>query len=188
MKIKVYSILLSGILFVIFFCQQTSAQLIINEICPANVSVISDQNNQFNDWIELHNAGSSAINLNGYSLSDDTSKLTAFTFPSFNLDAGEKVIVFGSDKTNKVIVNHWEMPVNAGSIWKYSPGSALIDTNWRNISFKDSSWLSGYGGIGFGDGDDNTILPVGVSVMIRKSFLIPDTSQILKAVLMMDYD
>ena len=171
-----------------FSCLNLSGQIVINEICPTNASVISNSNGQFDDWIELHNAGSSAVNLNGFSLADDSTKPFQFTFPSYSLEGGQKVIVFASDHTNKIIVDHWEMPVNAGAIWRYSAGSVSIDTNWRNLNFIDTVWSSGYGGIGFGDGDDNTTIPVGVSVMIRKTFSIPDTSQILKAVLLMDYD
>lgn len=165
-----------------------SGQVVINEICPTNVSIISDSKGEYDDWFELHNTGSSVVNLNGYSISDDSTKPLQFTFPSYNLGAGQKVIVFASDQTNKVIVNHWEMPVNAGAYWRYSPGSASIDTNWRNPGFIDTVWALDFAGIGFGDDDDNTTIPVGASVMLRKTFIIPDTSQILKAVLMMDYD
>ena len=57
-----------------------------------------------------------------------------------------------------------------------------------NLNFNETVWTADHGGIGFGDGDDNVIIPVGPSVMLRKTFTIPDTSQILKAVLLMDYD
>lgn len=100
----------------------------------------------------------------------------------------ERVLVFASDSTSNVIVDHYEMAVNGLSSFKYKSGSASLDTNWRNNSFNDGSWSSGNGGIGFGDGDDNTTISATVSVMMRKTFTIPDTSQILKAILMMDYD
>ena len=138
--------------------------------------------------LNLYNAGGSAVNLSGYGLTDDMTDPFAFTFPPYTLNAGQRVLVFASDFTNEVIANHWEMAVDAATTWKYAIGSAAIDTNWRNPSFNQSSWTSGPGGIGFGDGDDATTIPIGISVMMRKTFNIPDTSQILKAVLMMDYD
>ncbi len=173
---------------ILFLSLQSQAQLLINEISPSNVSVIANADGEFDDWIELHNNTASSLNLLGYSLTDDSTKPDAFTFPSYSLEAGKKVLVFASDNTNRTIVNHWEMPLNAGSLWKYAQGSNSLDTNWRNPNFNDTPWQSGYGGIGFGDGDDNTTVPVCVSVMMRKTFLIPDTSQVLKAVLMLDYD
>jgi hypothetical protein len=80
------------------------------------------------------------------------------------------------------------MGVNGIGSWKYASGTAGLDTNWRNLSFNEAPWSTGNGGVGFGDSDDGTSVAVGTSVMMRKSFNIPDTSQILKAVLMMDYD
>jgi hypothetical protein len=174
--------------FSFFLCLNAFSQVVINEICPSNISLIKNSNGSYDDWIELHNAGGSTVNISGYGLSDDPTKPFRFTFPNYSLAAGKKVMVFASDSTSEIVVDHWEMPIDALSSWRYVSGSSSIDTNWRNPSFNQSSWLTGNGGIGFGDSDDNTTIPVGVSVMMRKTFNIPDTSQILKAVLMMDYD
>jgi hypothetical protein len=51
------------------------------------------------------------------------------------------------------------LPRNA--VWKYLKGTAEFSSpisNWRQIVFDDSSWLSGPTGIGYGDGDDATVL------------------------------
>ena len=160
------------------------SQIVINEICPSNVNTIQNSNGDYDDWIELYNAGGSSVNLQGYGLTDDITKPFRFTFPSFSLGSGKRVLVFASDSTSNVIVDHYEMAVNGLSSFKYKSGSASLDTNWRNNSFNDGSWSSGNGGIGFGDGDDNTTISATVSVMMRKTFTIPDTSQILKAILM----
>jgi len=181
-------LILVGGFFICFNSTIANAQVVINEICPSNISVIQNSNGEYNDWIELYNAGGSSVNLNGYGLTDDNSKPYRFTFPSYTLGAGQRMIVFASDSNSSVLVNHWEMAVNALSSWKYTVGSASIDTNWRNNSFNDGSWSSGNGGIGFGDSDDGTTISVTTSVFMRKTFTIPDTSQIIKAVFMMDYD
>ncbi|MBK8584957.1 MAG: lamin tail domain-containing protein [Bacteroidetes bacterium] len=164
------------------------SQIVINEICPSNVTTIQNSNGDYDDWIELFNAGGSTVNLQGYGLTDDITKPFRFTFPSFNLASGRRVLIFASDSTSNVIVDHYEMPVNGLGSWKYKPGSAGLDTNWRNLSFNDGSWSSGNGGVGYGDGDDNTTISATVSVMMRKTFNVSDTSQIAKAIFMMDYD
>jgi hypothetical protein len=176
--------------WVLFLLSQPSvfAQVVINEICPSNISVIQNSNGEYDDWIELYNTSGSTLNLEGYGLSDDITKLYRFTFPSVTLNSGQRIIVFASDSTSEVIAHHYEMAVNGQSSWKYKAGSAALDTNWRNNSFNDASWSSGSGGIGNGDGDDGTTIPATVSVMMRKTFTIPDTSQIVKCVFMMDYD
>ena len=176
-----------GFIFLFSFVE-LPAQILINEVCPSNVSVIQNSNGKYDDWIELYNKNSSTIDLQGYGLSDDNTKPYRFTFPSYSLGAGQRVLVFAADTTNTIIVNHYEMAVNALSSWKYKTGSNSLDTNWRNNSFNDASWSSGNGGIGNGDGDDNKTIPASISVMMRKSFTVFDTSQILKVMFFMDYD
>ena len=179
---------LLGLFAFMISCSISFSQVVLNEICPTNISIIQNSNGKFDDWIEIHNSGGSTVNLSGYGLTNDSTKHFRFMFPSYNLASGKKVLVFTSDSTSEIIVDHWEMVVNALTAWRYAAGSAGMDTNWRNPSFNQNTWSSGNGGIGFGDGDDNTMIAIGASVMMRKTFNIPDTSQILKAILMMDYD
>ncbi|CAN5156679.1 hypothetical protein BH09BAC5_BH09BAC5_10230 [soil metagenome] len=84
--------------------------------------------------------------------------------------------------------NHWETAVNENDTWKYVVPTSEPDTNWRKISFNASSWNSGQGGIGYGDGDDNTIVATTPSVFMRIAFNISDTSKISEAILNADYD
>ena len=175
---------------VIFLCLHSplSAQVVLNEICPSNNTIIANDNGDYDDWIEIYNSGSSAVNLQGYGLSDDPSELHRFTFPSYVLNAGSRVIVFCADKDQTEIVDHWETAVNSTDTWKYFVGTTNPDTNWRNNAFNDASWQSGPGGIGFGDGDDNTTITTCNSVMMRRHFAIADTANILKAIFNLDYD
>ena len=55
-------------------------------------------------------------------------------------------------------IDHWETVVFDDDIWKYLEGTSEPDTNWRKLAFNDATWLQGQGGIGYGDGDDNTII------------------------------
>ncbi|MCX6274785.1 MAG: CotH kinase family protein [Bacteroidetes bacterium] len=172
-----------------FFCAfHSNGQILLNEICSSNSTVIANDNGDYDDWIEIYNAGSSAVNLNGYGLSDDTANLRKFIFPDYSLGANSRIIVFCSDKNQTEIVDHWETPVSSTNTWKYFVGTSNPDTNWRNNSFNDATWLSGVGGIGFGDGDDNTTIATCNAVMVRKHFTISDTANILKAIFNIDYD
>jgi hypothetical protein len=51
---------------------QTFGQLVINEGSNKNYSTISDEDGDFEDWIEIYNSGSTAIDLFNYSLSDNS--------------------------------------------------------------------------------------------------------------------
>ena len=85
-------------------------------------------------------------------------------------------------------IDHWETVVFEDDIWKYLEGTFEPDTNWRKLSFNDASWSQGQGGVGYGDGDDNTIINSVTSLYLRKNFIIIDTSEIAAAILHVDYD
>jgi hypothetical protein len=85
-------------------------------------------------------------------------------------------------------IDHWETVVFDNDIWKYLEGTYEPDTNWRKLAFNDVSWLQGQGGVGYGDGDDNTIINPITSLYLRKTFAIIDTSEISEAILHIDYD
>lgn len=172
----------------IFCLAQANGQVVINEVCPSNVTTIQNFNGDYDDWIEIYNSGSSSLNLNGYGLTDDLSNPFKFTFPSVNLPAGSSILIFASDTNSTTVVDHWEMAVDAEEDWRYWPNTTEPDTNWRNPGFNTTGWSQGHGGIGFGDNDDQTTVSVRSSVMMRQTFNVPDTSQVLKAVFFMDYD
>jgi chitodextrinase len=82
--------------------------------------------------------------------------------------------------------------INVGDTWKYFKGYSNPGTGWDDVSYDDSSWLAGPTGIGYGDGDDATILSDMknnyLTVYTRKEFNINDPSSITSMTLTMDYD
>ncbi|MEM9820596.1 MAG: lamin tail domain-containing protein [Bacteroidota bacterium] len=72
--------LLPFFLFLLCF-QKTTAQLFINEFMASNQSVLPDEFGEFDDWIEIYNAGETAIDLGGYYISDDLTALTQWQIP-----------------------------------------------------------------------------------------------------------
>ncbi len=166
----------------------SNAQIVINELSPSNSTTISNGINKYDDWIEVYNAGAISVNLKGFSLSDLQSNPANFIFPPYILRPDSHLIVFACGKNKTNVADHWETAVSANNVWKYYSSAAAPDTNWRNLSFNDASWSSGRGGIGFGDGDDSTVISQGKVVLMRKTFNVADTSQIINAILNMDYD
>lgn len=54
------------------------AQLYINEIMPCNVSSILDDTENYSGWLEVYNAGGSAVTLTGYYFTDILTNLTQY--------------------------------------------------------------------------------------------------------------
>ena len=70
----------------------------INEFVPTNLSGLQDEDATEQDWIELFNAGSSSVSLNGWGLSNDNTNLFKWTFPNVSIPAGGYLVVFASGK------------------------------------------------------------------------------------------
>lgn len=174
-----------------FLIKTACGQIVINEYVPSNVTEFANTNGAYNDWIEIYNSGGSPVNLQGYGLSTDSLKPYKFTFPNYTLNGNSHSLVFLANENDTIIINHWEAAIKSDLVtsWQYFVGVSQPDTNWRNLTFNDAGWLSGVAGIGYGDSDDSTtILSSARSVMMRKSFTISDTSEILKAIFSIDYD
>ena len=54
----------------IFGFQSYSQNISINEIMSSNSNTISDEDGEYEDWIEIYNFGSTTVSLKGYGLSD----------------------------------------------------------------------------------------------------------------------
>ncbi len=73
------------------------ARIIISELMEKNRATIMDEDGDFSDYIELYNADSKTVSLEGWSLSDGADK-SGWTFPPVELEPGEYLLVFASNK------------------------------------------------------------------------------------------
>lgn len=83
---------------------------------------------------------------------------------------------------------HWESIVLASDNWNYFAATTEPPAQWLATDFDDSSWPSGPGGIGYGDGDDATVISPVNSLYIRLKFQINDKSLLDRLLLDVDYD
>jgi len=61
-----------------------------------------DQDGDDSDWIEIHNPGPTAINLQGWYLTDSNNNLNKWAFPSTTVPAGGYLTVFASGKDRAI--------------------------------------------------------------------------------------
>lgn len=73
-------------------------------------------------------------------------------------------------------------------VWKYFPGTTEPPSGWTDLNFDDSGWFSGKGGIGYGDGDDSTVISPMTSVYMRIKFQVTNKDIISYGVLHVDFD
>ncbi len=90
--------LLTPIFVILFLPAAAPAQLYITELMAVNDTTVADQDGDYPDWLEIYNAGGSAVDLNGWYLSDDAATLTKWQFPATPVSPGGYLLVFASDK------------------------------------------------------------------------------------------
>ena len=71
---------------------------IISEVMSSNGSTLADEDEDFSDWIELHNPSPEPVELDGYFLSDDDEEPDRWQVPAVILEPGGFLVVFASGK------------------------------------------------------------------------------------------
>lgn len=176
------------LLLFLMISARLTGQVVFNEVQTSNKETFADPDGDYTDWIELFNSGSTAAYLDGYGLTDNPADPFKWRFPAVSIPAGSHLLVYASGKDRRPLVNHWETAVKAEDTWRYHVGTDAPPPDWTSLSFDDSGWPEGMGGIGYGDDDDNTIIPTAISVFMRRTFSIQDTLALQDAIFNMDYD
>ena len=78
--------------------QVQNTAIYINEVCPANLSVVKNSRKEFpKGWVELYNAGEETVSLKDYCLSDSEKYSADRTLPETELAPGEYAFIFLDD-------------------------------------------------------------------------------------------
>lgn len=87
--------------------------------------------------------------------------------------------VFGDDQYHSVAI------LPAGSVWKYLDNGSNQGTAWRTTTFNDQSWAFGPAQLGYGEGDEATVVSYGPdaankyrTTYFRTAFTVDDVSKI----------
>ena len=101
-----------------------SANPLITEFMAVNDGVVADQDGDFSDWLELHNAGDTTADLAGWHLTDDPSDLDKWTLPAVSLAPGAYLVVFASGKDRAVagiaVAHELQSEQFTASTWRWS--------------------------------------------------------------------
>lgn len=74
----------------------------ISEFMASNDTILTDEDGEFEDWIELHNTTAAPVSLNGWFLTDSATNLTKWQFPDVTISADGYMVVFASNKNRRV--------------------------------------------------------------------------------------
>jgi hypothetical protein len=128
--------------------------LFINEFMASNKKTIADESGQYPDWVELYNAGDTAVDLRVMYLTDDLSRPMKWTFPDTVIPAHGHVIVWcdGGYRQGSLHAS-FKLGAEGEQLGLYSTdgdhlffvdtltfGQQRTDTSWGRIPDGGSDW------------------------------------------------
>jgi hypothetical protein len=90
---------LLSVLILALFASITQAQnVVISEIMASNGATLADEDGAFEDWVEILNRDHVPVDMGGWGLTDRLDAPFQWTFPSYVLPAGGRILVWASGK------------------------------------------------------------------------------------------
>ena len=108
----------------------------INEFMARNDTTLTDPADQdYEDWFELHNAGTSAVDLTSYRLTDNLTNQTEFVIPpGYVIPPGGFLLVWADNETGQNRATNidlhasFKLSSTNGQLGLFSPDGALVDS------------------------------------------------------------
>lgn len=106
--------------------------LLLNEVCADNDSLLTDPQGQFEDYVEIYNAGPAPVDLAGHFLTDDLTEPDKWALPAgLVLQSGERVLVWcDGDVADGPLHASFSLSKNGEEIGLFRsavPGFTLVD-------------------------------------------------------------
>ncbi len=114
----------------------TLGDVVINEIMASNTKTATDNNGQYDDWIELHNKSTAAVNVGGYFLSDDPTILEKWRIPTNTMIPANGYLIVWADNdssqnTATFLHANFKLSTSGEDVYLSKTGGILVD----NIKF-----------------------------------------------------
>jgi hypothetical protein len=104
--------------------------IVINELMTSNAGVVQDEDGDTPDWIELYNNSSNPVNLQRWTITDDSLETDKWEFPAATLQPGEYLLIFASDKnrtTGPYLHTSFRLGAGRESVFLYNSQGQLVD-------------------------------------------------------------
>src|SRR2546421_3834293 len=108
--------------------------LLITEFMANNTHTLADEDAEFSDWIEIHNAGTNVVDLTGWFLTDSSTTLAKWSFPTTNLFPNGYMVVFASGKNRRIpgapLHTNFKLSSNSGFLALVRPDGVTIVSSY----------------------------------------------------------
>mgnify|MGYP001216395169 FL=1 len=143
--LKPYLAIIFFIPTVLFLEFRALSSPVINEFLALNKSTIYDEDGQSSDWIEIFNPNQSAVNLEGYYLTNDSNDLEKWRFPNVSITEGEYLIVFasGKDRDNGELHTNFKISKLGGYLGLVDPDGKTVVSEFAKFPFQFENFSYG---------------------------------------------
>ena len=143
--LKPYLAIIFFIPIVLFLEFRALSSPVINEFLALNKSTIYDEDGQSSDWIEIFNPNQSAVNLEGYYLTNDSNDLEKWRFPNVSITEGEYLIVFasGKDRDNGELHTNFKISKLGGYLGLVDPDGKTVVSEFAKFPFQFENFSYG---------------------------------------------
>jgi Lamin Tail Domain len=114
----------------------------LNEILPSNSNNCPDEVGERNDWVELYNTSDLAVDLAGYSLTDDTATPEKSVIPAGVMIEARSAVLFWADATPDQGKTHltFKFKSKAEGVILYDPDVRQVDLYRWTDAYSDVSF------------------------------------------------
>ncbi|MFT5724066.1 MAG: hypothetical protein ACI9JN_001183, partial [Bacteroidia bacterium] len=124
-----------------YFALNSNLNLVINEICASNGSIVSDELGDFDDWLELFNNNNNEMSLSGTFLSDDLDQLDKWPLPNRTIDGQGYVLIWLDDEENEGGLHaNFKLSASGESVYLSDANGEIIDIVTFGSQTKDVSF------------------------------------------------
>lgn len=104
-------------------------EVVLNEFMAINTSTVPDQNQEYDDWIELYNNTSTAKSLQYLFLTDDPTNPTKWAFPDTSIAANDFLIIWADNDTFQTGLHAFFRLATAGDfLWMGYADGTVVDS------------------------------------------------------------
>ncbi len=115
-------------------------QLVLNEVLADNGGTLADEAGDFDDWIEVLNAGPTPLHLAGLQLTDHWEGEADFSFPDLLLEPGERVLVWADEEPGEGLLHApFKLDADGEGLYLVQDGSILQQVDWPAVG-EDQAW------------------------------------------------
>ena len=95
----------------------------------SNFTKVADQDGEYDDWVELYNGGSNAVNLSGFYLSDNENILNKWSFPNVIIQPNDYLIIWcdTAGTTQAGLHTTYRLSADQEEVYLSDPSGNIID-------------------------------------------------------------